>query len=1084
MQNYHRHTSASNLFIRADSAASNEDYAKRAVELGHKVICSTEHGWQGKYHECFELAHKYNLKFVFGTEAYWVKDRYEQDSTNCHIIILAKNEKGRRKINDILSTANEDGYYYRPRIDIELLLSLPADDVIITTACVAFWKYEDVEDILLRLYKHFNKNMFLEIQYHNTSKQVELNKRILELHNKYGIQLIVGLDSHYIFPEQAVERDYLLESKDISYEDEEDWYMDYPDDLTTIKRFEEQGVFTFEQIKEAMDKTDILLTFDDYDNERVFTKDIKLPKAYPNKTLAETEKIYSLLISNFFREYTKNIPKKDYDTYFQGVKDEVKTYKDTSMCDYPLIDYRIVKRAKEKGGIVTNTGRGSGVGYLTNTLCGFSNVDRFKSPVKLYPERFISTSRILETHSIPDLDLNVSDPDIFAEAQDEIMTEICGSPGHAYPMIAFGTFKRKSAFKLYARAKNMEFELANKISGQIADYEEAVKNADDEDKDSINIYDYVDVQYKEYLDNSEVYMGIIADRKKAPCSYLLYDGNIREEIGLIKCKSDTSKKEYIVTVTDGMIAENYKFLKNDLLKVDVVLLIDKIFKRIGMENLNVNQLSELVEHDDKVWDLYAKGCTIGINQCEKPGTTKKCMKYKPKNVSELTAFVAAVRPSFKSMYSIFESRQPFTYDIPVLDNLIQTEQFPYSFILYQEQCMQVLNYAGFPMDQCYGIIKAIAKKHPEKVKPLKEKFLDGMKQKLITEGGLQEQNASDTSDNIWEIIDNFCGYGYNASHAYCMALDSLYNAWQKANYPYEFYEVMLQHYSDKGNTDKVLLIKQEMQEHFGISEGKYDFRNDHRKFVLDKDNHVIYPSLLGIKNLSQQVADELFSLKDNQYSSFIDLLVDIDNTSINSRQLNILICLDMFSEFGEINQLLTMTEIFDKYYSKKQIKKVNISEELIEVFRVNKYPETDSMFKPDSMLEAIKLMCEHVDFTKTTIQDKIKYEQEYLGYISLTDPSASKRDYFVTGIETKKTLAYITIYGLRSGKTEQLKIWANQLARYPINVGDVIAISQLDKKNKTQWDGTYKDEAKTKRNYVPVPDEYEYWLVSYSRKGD
>lgn len=397
MQNYHRHTSYSNVFI-ADSAAVNEDYAKRAVELGHKIISSVEHGWQGYYYETFELAQKYNLKFIFGAEAYWVKDRNEKDRTNSHIVILAKNENGRRSINRILSDANETGYYFRPRIDIELLLSLPADDVFITSACVAFWQYEDIEDIVEKLHNHFGGNFMLEIQNHDTEKQIVLNKRILKLSEKFGIEMIVGLDSHYIYPEDESQRDYVLAAKNVRYEDEEGWYMDYPDDETVMNRFLKQNVFTREQIQRAMDNTDICLTFEDI----VFDTDIKLPKAYPDKTQEETNKIYSKLITQKFKEYMKDVPKEEYDKYFEGVKNEVNVYKNTKMVDYPLIDYRIVQRAIEKGGLITDSGRGSAVGYFTNTLCGFSKVDRFKSPIKLYPERFISESRILETKSLPD----------------------------------------------------------------------------------------------------------------------------------------------------------------------------------------------------------------------------------------------------------------------------------------------------------------------------------------------------------------------------------------------------------------------------------------------------------------------------------------------------------------------------------------------------------------------------------------------------------------------------------------------------------------------------------------------------------
>lgn len=402
IQNYHRHTSYSQIYV-ADSAAVNEDYAIRAVELGHKVISSVEHGWQGYYFETYELAQKYGLKFIFGAEAYWVKDRHEKDRTNCHIVLLAKNENGRRAINRVLSDANEDGYYFRPRVDLELLLSLPPGDVMVTTACVAFWNYEDTESIVERLHKHFGQNFFLEIQYHATEKQKKLNQRILAMSEENGIEMIVGMDSHFITPEQSQERDYMLAAKNIHYEDEDGWFMDYPDDETTMNRFLEQGVFNKAQIQRAMDNTDLLLEFEDYAKDSpVFSKDVKLPTIYPDKTQEERNKIYSQLITRLFKDYTNGMPKDEYSRYLEGVKSEVQTIKDTGMADYFLLDYEIVKRALEKGGTITKSGRGSGVGYFTNTLLGFSKVDRFTSPIKLYPERFISKTRILETKSLPD----------------------------------------------------------------------------------------------------------------------------------------------------------------------------------------------------------------------------------------------------------------------------------------------------------------------------------------------------------------------------------------------------------------------------------------------------------------------------------------------------------------------------------------------------------------------------------------------------------------------------------------------------------------------------------------------------------
>lgn len=1088
MQNYHRHTSYSNIYI-ADSAAVNEDYAKRAVELGHKVICSLEHGWAGYYFETYELAKKYDLKFIFGCEAYWVKNRLEKDRTNGHIVLLAKNENGRRAINRIMSTANEDGYYFRPRIDIELLLTLPANDVMVTTACIAFWHYEDIEDILVQLHNHFGENLFLEIQYHNTDPQIKLNKRILALSEKYHIEMIVGMDSHYIYPEQSKERDYILAAKNVHYDDEEGWFMDYPDDETTMNRFLDQGVFTREQIQKAMDNTDLLLDFDGYDTlpngepNRIFSKDIKLPSLYdgkhtidgvlfPKLNQEQRNKEYSKLISKLFKEYVKSVDESQYDEYFDGVKNEVQTIKDTNMSDYFLIDYYMVKRALEKGGVLTDSGRGSSVGYFTNTLLGFSKVDRFQSPIKLYPERFISKSRILETKSLPDIDLNWGTPDIAAEAQEEILGK-----DHAYPMIAFGTCKKKSAFKLYARSQNMDFDLANTISGQIEKYDEALKYADDDEKDEIDIYDYVDEEYHSYIDASKKYQGIIMDKKKAPCAYLLYDGSIREEIGLIKCKSETTKKEYMTAVIDGAIAENYKFLKNDILKVDVVLLIDLIYKRIGLKHHTVNELMELVKNDQAVWDIYANGYTMGVNQVEKASTTRKSMKYKPRNVSELSAFIAAIRPAFKSMYSKLENREDFSYGIPAFDKILQTEELPQSFILYQEQTMNTLNYAGFPIDECYGIIKAIAKKHPEKVKPLKERFITGFKDKIMQDDGIPADKAEEDSARVWQIISDSCGYGFNSAHAYCMALDSLYNAYLKAHYPYEFYEVLLQTYSDKGKKDKVAELKQEMSKAFGIKEGEYKFGLDNRKFKADPDNQTIYPSLLSIKGLSQGCANDLYAMGQKKYENFYELWKDMKKKkNLNSGKVNTLIEIGYFDDFGTIGKIKRFTDILDQLYDRSQFSKSNPPVEFLPIIR--KYSEeTDKQYRKFDYDAALTEIWETLEDIDIPFNERLKYELQNIGYVKTLVPDMSPDYAFVQEYECKYKNPKLTLYRLADGSTEIVKVRRKKYDEAPINVGDIIKTIECSeegrwlKDNNGDWQQDNSDKESILKKWSFVRDE-------------
>ena len=1046
MQNYHRHSCGSNKFT-PDSTVFNEDYAKRAKELGHKIISSVEHGWQGKYHEVYDLSKKYDLKFIFGTEAYWVKDRTSTDKSNCHIILLAKNETGRQDINEILSIANETGYYYKPRIDLDILFGLNPGNVFITTACVAFWQYEDIEDIVLKFQERFRDDFMLEIQYHNTEPQKKLNKRIKDMSNRYGIPMIVGLDSHYIYGEQTTDREEYLLSHKIHYDDEDGWHMDYPSDEEVVKRFLEQGVFSNDEIKQAMNNSDIVLDFQDYDSP-VFTHDRKLPTILKGKTQKEKNKVYTRLITKNFKEYMKANPDADYQKYYDGVKAEVDTYKETGMTDYPLIDYAIVKKGIEYGGVITSTGRGSAVSFFTNTLCGFSKVDRFKSPIKLYPERFMSKTRIIETNSLPDIDMNVASQEPFEKAQVEILGE-----DHAYPMIAFGTLKKKAAFKMYARAKNIDFEIANKVSRQISRYDEAIKYASEEEREEMTVFDFVDPEYHDLVNKSKVYWGIIDSSSKAPCSYLLYQGSIRREIGLIKCKSEATKREYITTVIDGAVAEEFKFLKNDWLVVETVLLTDKIFKRIGIEPMSISELDDAVRDNEKVWDVYAKGLTIGVNQCEKPNAYNKLVKYKPKNISELAAFIAAIRPGFKSMYPIFESRQPFSYGIKILDDTIQTEQFPYSFILYQETLMAVLNLAGFPMDECYGIIKQIAKKHPEKVRPLKGKFIKGFKEKIkgqCPEGKTEESVAED----VWKIIDDSTSYSFNSSHALCMAYDSLYNAWQKATYPYEFYEVLLQHFTEKGKKDKVALLKQEMKNGFGIKEGPMKWGVDNTRFQADKEHNQIIPSLTAIKGMSKTSAKSLYLLSQQvKCKTFIELLSEIKNkTKVDSKELTSLVCLDYFSEFGNPNQLLKEIELFDSFYGAKQISKDKI-DDLIphDVMVTMCEKETAKKYMNVDYVGIIKYLAA-VDATVTPMTDKIKYELECLGYIQSTFPSLNEGYAFVTDVYGAYSNKNVIAYVLKTGEQKKFKVKKNVFESNPIEIGEIINIIRADEEGRWSKD--------------------------------
>ena len=718
------------------------------------------------------------------------------------------------------------------------------------------------------------------------------------------------------------------------------------------------------------------------------------------------------------------------------------------MVDYFLLDYEIVETAKKKGGRITLTGRGSSAGFLVNTLLGFSKIDRLESPVKMYPERFMSETRILKTRSLPDLDLNTGNPDVFLQAQDEVLGE-----KSSYLMICYGTYKVKSAFKLYAKSQNIPFAIANAISQQIEAYENDYKHADDDIKDTINVYNYVDKEYHDIIRDSEKYQSIISDKKPAPCASLIYQGNIKEEIGLIKIKGKNGKKDVLVAAIDGNVAEDYKFLKNDLLKVDVVNIIYDTFSNIGQEPFSVNELIEITKNDKKVWDIYSKGLTVCLNQVEKESTKQKIMRYKPQNISELTAFIAAIRPSFQSMYSIFEKRQKFVYGIKVFDELLQDEYMKSSFLLYQEQIMATLNYAGIDQSETYGIIKAIAKKKTDQVLKWKDIFIQGFKEKILETENITVEEALKKTMQVWQIINDASSYGFNASHAYAVACDSLYCAYLKANYPLIFFETVLNYYANKNDKDKISEIKKEL-EAFKIKINPIKFRHDNRSFK-SKNNFEINESMVSVKYLNKQISKELYKLRNDIHFDFIDLLEDIKiKTGIQTNQLEVLIKLNYFEEFGLTQELLDYTKIFETYWNKtnkcyrKQItKKIAVKNEL-NISILERFASiTPKSYTKLQTKQIIRENCRLVERKSMNLIDQLKAELEYLGYIRYKTDNADRHKVFILDVQNadKNINPRVDIYSLGTGKVATLKI---RKYLFGFKKFDIIHITKLEAKPK------------------------------------
>ena len=1015
-ENYHKHDHESNIMT-LDCVVKNTDYIARSLELGCKNYFTTQHGWTGKFLEAYDLCKKNGLKMIYGAELYMVKDRTLKDNSNYHIVIIAKNQDGFYELNEIMSESNRSGFYYKPRIDIELIKRLNPNNFFITSACVGgiLRPSDDMKTLFEAVYSHFGNNFYLEVQNHPFDIQINHNRNMLMLKQHYNMQIIHANDSHYIYPEQAKDRVKFLKGKGINYGDEDSFVLDFPDYDTVVERYKKQGLLSDWQIKEAMDNT---LIFDECE-ELHFNKEIKMPTIYPNYTQEEKDKELAKHLSEKWNKEKVNVDKSRWQEYQNGIAFEYNIVKDTQMADYFLFNEKMVELAKEKyGGVLSRTGRGSAVSFYINKLLGFTEIDRFEAPVPLYPTRFMSTARILETRSLPDIDQNWADVSAPIAASKELL----GEDG-IYYMYALGTMKESSAFRNLCRAYEIPMD----------EYNEVGKNLD---------AFRTDKKWKPIIDEAQKYIGTIESVSPSPCSFVLSNKPLSKELSLIKVG------DQICACIDGYTSDVWKFLKNDYLTVKVWKILSDFYKSIDQPIPNIRELLNRV--DDKTWKVYEDGMTATLNQADTDISTSMLKRYKPHTDAEMSAFVAAIRPGFASLVNTFLNREPYTTGVKEIDNILAPS---YHFMLYQESIMAFLVWCGMKEDHTYDIIKKISKKKftPEAKEELRQELLDGYKKNLGTDEGF---------DEVWQVVDDAARYSFNAAHAVSVAYDSIYGAEAKVHYPLEYFTTVLNEYqSDNEKTSRIIAEL----DYFGIHLENIKFGKSKSEYTFDKNTNTIYKSISSIKYCNEVIANELYELgKNNTYKNFVDVIKDIKTkTSVNSRQLQILTILNFFSDYGSNKKLLQIIEMFEKFYERKQIKKADVEVLGIDLneFEGCYDNETQKMYKDLHMDRYVEKMSKKIEDKPLSIKEQIKYEQEYLEYIIYSNPKAPKNMFYV--VEAKfykdKTKPYLNLYNLRTGDTLKTKITSGKsFVERPFQTGNVINVTEFREKNKMKMvNGTW-----------------------------
>ena len=1021
MENYtilHLHTDLSTATTNIDSVTKSEDYIKRASELGMKAIAFTEHGnilnWAKKKETC----EKYGLKYIHGIEAYLTKTLNEKVRDNYHCCLYAKNYDGVKELNKLISKSfnrKDNHFYYTPRITLDEL-EQTSDNIIITSACLGgiFGKADKyIQDRYLKFFIKNKNRCYLEIQHHLDEKQVKLNQKLFKLAKENDLNLTVGTDTHALNEVHAKGRKILQQAKKINFSDEDKWDITFKTYDELIDMYQRQNAIPMNEVLKALENTNkIANSIETFDINREY----KYPKLWDNP-----EELLKEKINKGIKEKGLNKLDNFKTEYLPRIKEELKTYKHNKAIDFLLLDEDIKSYARQNNRL-PGYSRGSVSGSLVAYIIGLTDMDSIKH--KLNFQRFMNVERV----SLADIDTDWDKDD-----RKFIKEYIYNKEGlYCADIITFNTVALKGSIRDVGRALEIPLSEINEICDNIENKEEE--------------YRALYPQLFEYVD---IINGTIVSVGTHPCGLVCSPEPLNENMGLMSL----STCDYPVTMLNMKEIDSQNYVKLDLLALDNITLINKTCELLGIKRLNPNNVPD----DEKVWKSIRDN-TLGIFQWEGTGenyikdlfsdeTIANVKKYNPnfKYIDLFSVGNGAIRPAGAS-YREQLSKGIFKDNGHKALNEFLSPTLGY--LVYQEQIIEFLNkFCGFSMGEADIVRRGFAKKTgtEQYIPKIKEGFTKTMKD----EYGLSEEESNKIIVDFLKVIYDASSYLFSLNHSQAYSYIGYICGYLRYYYPLEFLTTMFNIY--EGDIDKTKKIV-DYAEKLNIKLKNPKFRYSKGEYFMDKETNSIYKGLSSIKFISKNAGEILYNLKDNQYDSFIDLLIDIGN-KINSKNINILIRLDFFSTFGTIPKLLKVYELYQTFYSKKQISKEKYPN-LNKIFTKFAIKESDKMFKFNNTLPMLRYMESKVKNKENNTAQLIQDYFEFTGSCDIRDKSFGNK-YLVVDINTKYA-PKITLYSLSKGKSTTIKIYKKHFKLNPLKLGDIIGIKDAQwKYKKKEVDGKW-----------------------------
>lgn len=886
-----------------DGLPKIDELIKVAKKHKMKSLALTDHGVMYGAIEFYKKVKAAGLKPIIGVEAYLAPNghlnkRPKLDEKPSHLTLLAKNDQGYKNLIKLTTIAHLKGFYYKPRIDHELLKKYSAGLIVLSGCCqgeiprfILNKQLKKAEELILKYKTIFGpENFYLEVQDHpNFSDQQIINKALLKLSKKLQVKLVATADVHYAEPQDAQSQDILLCIQTKKKKADQDRMCMLNDDFSFHPP--EKMIKNFKDYPEAVANTQAITKACNLEIELGKTK---LPHFPLPKGKTADQYIRELCEQKILNRY----PKKNKEIS-DRLEQELSVIKKTGFAPYFLIVQDFVNWAKNNG-IVVGPGRGSAAGSIVSYILNITNIDPLK--YELIFERFLTGSRIVP----PDIDLDFTDT-----RRDEVIRYVEKKYGrdHVAQIVTFGTMAARAAIRDVGRVLDFPYSLCDQLAKMVP-FGTTLKKALNISQE-LNSFYQTNKDAQTIIDAAQKLEGVVRHASKHACGVIITPEPLDQYVPVqYDVKSD---QKTVIAQYDMYSIEDLGLLKMDFLGLKNLTVIEntlKIIKKIHGKTININHIPL---DDKKTFKLLKKAETIGVFQLESDGMRRYLKQLKPTELEDIIAMVSLYRPGPMELIPDYiagkHGQRKATYLHPKLKPILEKT---YGVTVYQEQLLQIArDLAGFTLTEADVLRKAVGKKIRRLLQEQKEKFISG-----CIKNNIPEQ----TAQKIFAFIEPFAGYGFNRSHAACYAMISYQTAYLKANYPTEFMAALLT--ADQGDTDRITIEVEEVKK-MGLEILPPDINESYEKFTA-VGNKIRF-GLLAIKNVGKGIVQSIIDEREENgaYQNLEDFLNRVQSKDLNKKSLESLTKSGAMDKLGERNQILGNVEILLEFARKKQKEKQN-----------------------------------------------------------------------------------------------------------------------------------------------------------------